>query len=91
MVWGPNSVLPVIIWYAITARANWSARPSTASPRICSGAMYSTVPITMPVGVTVRVSLIRAMPKSMILAVPAASIMTLAGLISRWITPREWV
>jgi hypothetical protein len=45
--------------------------------------------MTIPVGVQVRVSAMRAMPKSMILAVPAASIMTLAGLMSRWITPRE--
>ena len=52
--------------------------------------MYSGVPMITPVPVTPRVWSDRAMPKSMILALPSLSIMTFWGLRSRWTTPRRW-
>ncbi|KUI17399.1 hypothetical protein AU191_08810 [Mycolicibacterium acapulense] len=33
-----NSIDPVSKWYAVAARAYWSARPSISSPINCSGA-----------------------------------------------------
>src|SRR5437762_5870345 len=49
--------------------------------------MYDGVPITMPVIVSVVVSM-RAMPKSATLSAPPEVRIRLAGLISRWTTPR---
>ena len=34
----PNIGAPVSRWYAVAARAYWSARPSSADPMSCSGA-----------------------------------------------------
>ena len=39
-----NGRAPASISWSITPSAKMSARPSTASPRICSGAMYPAVP-----------------------------------------------
>ena len=67
-----------------------SARASTASPRACSGAMYSTVPTTAAPTVIVNPDapvVERAMPKSMISAWPSPSTMMLAGFRSRCTTP----
>jgi hypothetical protein len=49
--------------------------------------MYDGVPITMPVIVSVVVS-IRAMPKSATFSVPPVVRIRFAGLMSRWTTPR---
>jgi len=69
-----------------------SLRPSSAaSPRACSGLMYSGVPIDMPVSVSRFApparSTSRAMPKSLTTAWPDAN-STFSGLMSRCTMPR---
>ena len=78
-------------------------RASTTAPRACSGAMYRAVPMIVWVSVSgVAVSVrARAIPKSMTLmregrprdssSSSRSSTMTLAGLMSRWITPCSWL
>ena len=46
------------------ARLYWSARPSAASPRICSGATYATVPTRPSASAGDPSELSRASPKS---------------------------
>ncbi len=72
-----------------TPSEKMSERPSTALPVICSGDMKLGVPMNWPSTVRLEVSR-RAMPKSVILAVPSPVRMMLAGLMSRWTTPSEW-
>ena len=58
-------------------------------PITCSGDMYLGEPSIMPVWVSsCDEARMRAMPKSVIFTGPLASTMMLAGLISRWTTPR---
>ena len=66
-----------------------SERESTVSPRACSGERYWAVPITAAVCVIVAdVSVTaRAMPKSITFTWPVGVIITLAGLMSRWMMP----
>ena len=65
-----------------------SVRRSMGLPWICSGDMYAGVPTTAPAWVlseSVRsVSVMRATPKSVSFTRPCESIITLAGLMSRW-------
>ena len=92
-----NGGAPVSSSYARQPHAYRSARPSmSASPAICSGAMYAGVPIAMPDCVSVPPPpIVRdadsalAIPKSVTTAVPCDS-NTLSGLISRCTTPRAW-
>ena len=55
---------------------------------ICSGAMYVGAPTMAPEPVT-SADCRRAIPKSMIFTRPSLAMRTLAGLMSRWITPRS--
>ena len=70
-----------------------SLRPSSGSPAICSGLMYSGVPITSPVFVTFCASTPAAfaMPKSTTFTQSDPSrnfaSMMLSGLRSRWTIP----
>ena len=64
--------------------AKTSARSSIASPRACSGAMYAGVPPLASPGVPRR----WASPKSSSFTLPSSQRKTLAGLRSRWSTPR---
>src|SRR4051794_9158157 len=41
-----NGRTPATISYTVTPNAHTSVRPSDGSPRICSGARYSGVPMT---------------------------------------------
>ena len=90
-----NGGAPLSSSYARQPHAYRSARPSmSASPAICSGAMYAGVPIAMPDCVNVAPPpIVRdadnafAMPKSVTTAVPCES-STLSGLMSRCTTPR---
>ena len=59
----------------------------TAWPCACSGDRYCAVPMIEPVSV-ISDAPARAMPKSVTLAWPLSSTITLCGLKSRWITPR---
>jgi hypothetical protein len=77
---------PVSISYATAPRENTSARASTRSPIICSGAMYRTEPTTVPATVRVDDSS-RATPKSITFTPPSSIIMMFAGLMSRWMMP----
>ena len=56
----------------------------TSLPASCSGAMYAGVPARTVSPVA------PASPKSVIRTLPAPSSITLAGLRSRWMTPRSW-
>ncbi len=58
----------------------------TAWPCACSGDRYCAVPMIEPVSV-ISDAPARAMPKSVTLAWPASSTITLCGLKSRWMTP----
>src|SRR5213595_3479392 len=82
-----NGRSPVSNSYSTTPALKRSDRWSLSLPWHCSGDMYDGVPITMPVIVSVVVSM-RAMPKSATLSVPLEVRIRLAGLISRWTTPR---
>ncbi len=61
----------------------------TAWPCACSGERYCAVPMIEPVSV-ISDAPARAMPKSVTLAWPLSSTITLCGLKSRWMTPRRW-
>ncbi len=61
----------------------------TAWPWACSGDRYCAVPMIEPVWVMSDAPA-RAMPKSVTLARPSASTITLWGLRSRWMIPRRW-
>ena len=61
-----------------------------ACPVTCSGAMYPTEPIVMPVRVSDTESSTWAMPKSITLG-PLAVRITLDGLRSRCTTPAAWM
>jgi hypothetical protein len=74
-------------------------RPSIASPRICSGAMYCGVPTRSPAWVIALTvwrlsSRSLAMPKSSTRttsrSLPRSVSMTLSGLRSRWTMPWPW-
>ena len=71
-----------------------SARASTGSPRICSGATYASVPTHWPVLVSPSLlAASRVRPKSVRYACsapPTSATRTLAGLTSRWTRPRAW-
>ena len=58
----------------------------TAWPCACSGDRYWAVPMIEPVSV-ISEAPARAMPKSVTLACPCSSTITLWGLKSLWITP----
>jgi hypothetical protein len=58
----------------------------TACPCACSGERYCAVPMIEPVSVISEAPAL-AMPKSVTLACPCSSTITLCGLKSRWITP----
>ena len=68
-----------------------SARRSIASPRACSGAMYSGVPAMIPLCEMLASSTARANPKSVIFTrpVPPSSRM-FPGLMSRWMRSVAW-
>ena len=68
-----------------------SARWSIVPPVTCSGDRYAGVPTIMPLAVRELPSAVRAMPKSVTSVRPvSASMSTLCGLMSRWMTPRLW-
>ena len=48
------------------------------------------VPSTRPVAVSPLDSIERAIPKSVTLALPSASIRTFCGFTSRWTSPAAW-
>ena len=93
-------VLPVSSSYSSAPRAYTSARVSTsrAESSACSGAMYSSVPITAPISVYIVRSaslLVSALatPKSITFGTGLPSWMatsTFVGLMSRWMTPFWW-
>jgi hypothetical protein len=60
----------------------------SVSPRICSGAMYATIPITLP-AVVIRVApRSTARPKSATFTATGSRLSRMfIGLMSRWITP----
>ena len=64
-----------------------SVRASTGPPCACSGERYDAVPSTALVCGAVSGPSTRAMPKSITLITPSRVIITLPGLMSRWITP----
>src|SRR5947208_1999909 len=66
-----------------------SERALTAWPWACSGDRYCAVPMIEPVSVMSDAPA-RAIPKSVTFARPSSSMITLCGLMSRWITPRRW-
>src|SRR4029077_3380539 len=72
----------------ITPREKMSERGSARLPITCSGDMYFGEPSSIPVWVRSPVPRMRAMPKSVIFTGPFATTMMLAGLMSRWTTPR---
>ena len=61
----------------------------TAWPCACSGERYCAVPMIEPVSV-ISDAPARAMPKSVTLAWPCSSTITLCGLKSLWMTPWRW-
>ncbi len=61
----------------------------TEWPWACSGDRYWAVPMIEPVSVMSEAPA-RAIPKSVTLASPASSTITLWGLRSRWMIPRRW-
>ena len=68
-----------------------SLRPSSSSPRICSGERYCGLPMTEPAIVSsVDCPVTLAMPKSVTLTRPWVSSRTLLGLMSRWTMPWRW-
>ena len=80
-------------------RLKISDRPSTSTPRACSGDMYRVVPITAPNSVSAKPVVASAAlaagaslatPKSSTFTVPSALTMTLSGLMSRWTIPAVW-
>ena len=65
-----NSRLPLTAAsHKITPHANTSARPSTRSPRACSGAMYASLPFTVP-------TCVGAEPESFAFAIPKSTTFT---------------
>ncbi len=73
-----------------------SERPSKAREATCSGERYATVPTSVPVLVSRDSVAACARPKSMTRTrtpePPSSRVtMMLAGLMSRWTTPREWL
>ncbi len=83
-----NGRVPWTASHSATQYENWSARASQGSPRSCSGAMYLTVPATLPDAVTVVPSAaIAASPKSPTRARPSRSTRTFSGLKSRCTIP----
>ena len=83
-----NGTRPVTSSYRITPIEYRSEPGLTASPWACSGDRYCAVPMIEPVSVMSDAPA-RAMPKSVTLARPSSSMITLCGLMSRWITPRR--
>ena len=89
-----NARRPDTISYSTAPKANMSLRRSAGRPSICSGAMYWTVPSTVPAAVTGcsvvsvivasvrRASGVFARPKSSSIA-PLFVSMMLPGLMSR--------
>ena len=61
-----------------------SARRSISAPRACSGAMYASLPLRMPVSVSVTLTAAFAMPKSTSFTVPSKVTRMFCGLTSRW-------
>ncbi len=81
--------LPVTISYKMTPKEYISDRSSTSWASACSGDIYSGVPIIIPVPVIPSVLRERAIPKSIIRALPSLSIIMLLGFKSRWMTPNR--
>jgi len=54
-----------------------------ASPKICSGAMYGSVPVVVMLCVALAVEAMRARPKSTIFTTFSLVTITLEGLVSR--------
>ena len=57
------------------------------APSACSGDMYSSLPLMMPVWVRSRLPSALAMPKSDTFTSPCSLISTFCGLMSRWTMP----
>ncbi|HEU4406208.1 MAG TPA: hypothetical protein VFS43_13165 [Polyangiaceae bacterium] len=72
---------------SITPTEKMSARRSTFAELTCSGAMYPTLPLTMPAFVTDTAPDAFAMPKSMSLTCPSYVMNTFCGLTSRCTMP----
>src|SRR6202034_3876870 len=83
-----NGTLPVSSSYSTTPIAYRSELSLTACPCACSGERYCAVPMIDPVSVMSEAPA-RAMPKSVTLARPSSSRITLWGLMSRWMMPRR--
>ena len=64
-----------------------SLRGSAGSPRICSGARYCTVPVTVPACVWRPSAYARARPKSATFTTPSVVTSTFSGLMSRCTMP----
>ena len=63
-----------------------SERPSSASPRSCSGDMYGYFPLTVPVRVLDEAPTALAIPKSRTLTTPSGVTSRFCGDTSRWTT-----
>ncbi len=77
---------PVSISWSITPTEKRSLRPSSGSPRTCSGDMYPVVPFTTPTCVCPRPSRALAMPKSSSFTTPSYVTITFFCATSRWMT-----
>ncbi len=85
-----NARLPVSASNRTAPAANTSARLSTRSSPICSGAMYESFPLRTPVRVADIRRSARAMPKSMRRVVPSLPTRRFWGLTSRWTISSGW-
>ena len=79
-----KSLSPVHNSYKTTPAAKMSLRPSSGSPRTCSGLMYPNFPLRMPACVLVILLAALAMPKSINFTSPSYERMMFCGLTSRW-------
>ena len=84
--------LPDSSSYRTQPTAQMSLLNAAGSPSHCSGAMYGSVPIRVPVALSLVPVTALAIPKSMTLTRPVPQINMFAGLMSRWTTPgvRPW-
>ena len=83
-----NGRVPVSISYRIRPSAYRSLRPSSGSARACSGLRYSGVPMITPLPVMPGGAGRAGHAEVGDQRSPLASSITLAGLRSRWTTPR---
>ena len=81
-----NSRTPDSASHSTTPSANTSVRASTDSPRICSGDMYGSLPLSTPVRVFLPSLGIFDTPKSSTLHTPSTVTNRFCGDTSRWIT-----